>query len=161
MTKLKFDALSSGSVSFKLVPKKRIIKHDGNKKLTPKLVKGVCIKEGDDFKIQLDVRALKPTLIEKSQPDLLVLDFTEESYNLRGVASVFDRNPDEEGRYIRYIRSESQCKFFPGNKEKLVPFCKGWICSGYIIRRNGKLMFDFNECISPNGYETIKYEEDE
>ena len=152
MAKLKFDALSSGSVSFKLVPKKRIIKNDGNKKLTPKLVKGVCVKEGDDFKIQLDVRALKPALIEKGQPDLLVLDFTEESYNIRGVASVFDRNPDKKGKYIRYIRNETSAKIMPGSPERYVPFCHNWVCSGYIVRRNGKLMFDFNDCIAPNGY---------
>ena len=152
MAKLKFDALSSGSVSFKLVPKKRIIKNDGNKKLTPKLVKGLCIKDGDDYLISINVKSLKPDIIDKGQPDLLVLDFTEESYNIRGVASVFDRNPDKKGKYIRYIRNETSAKIMPGSPERYVPFCHNWVCSGYIVRRNGKLMFDFNDCIAPNGY---------
>ena len=162
MAKLRFDNLTlSAFNTFKLIPKKRVVKHDGNKRLTPKLVKGMCIKEGDTFKIQVDVRALKPNIIEKGQPDLLLLDFTEESYELKSVISVFDRNPDDKGRYTKYIRNETKAKFFPGNVEKYVPFCHNWICSGYIVRRNGKMMFDFNECIAPQGYTTFIPEEDE
>ena len=159
MTKLRFDKLTlSQFSSFKLIPKKRTIAHDGNKKLTPKLVKGICFREGNDFKIKINVKALKPDIIDNGQPDLLVLDFTEESYEIKGVTSVFDRNPDKNGKYIRYIRSETKAKFHPGSPERYVPFCKNWVCSGYIVRCNGKLMFDFNECIAPNGYCTFKEE---
>ena len=84
MAKLRFDNITlSQFSSFKLIPKKRNIRNDGNKKLTPKLVRGVCFREGEDFKIRLDVKALKPDIIEKGQPDILVLDFTEESYELK------------------------------------------------------------------------------
>ena len=75
--------------------------------------------------------------------------------------SIFDRNPDENGKYIRRIRNEVQAKFFPGNTERYVPFCNNWVCTGYIVRRNGKLMFDFNECIAPSGYDVFVPEEDE
>ena len=162
MAKLRFDNLTlSAFNTFKLIPKKRVQKHDGNKRLTPKLVRGVCFREGDDFKIQVDVRALKPDIIDKGQPDLLVLDFTEESYELKDVISVFDRKPDKNGKYIRYIRNEVHAKNFPGSPERYVPFCRNWVCSGYIVRRNGKMMFDFNECIAPQGYTTFIPEEDE
>ena len=162
MAKLRFDNISLNQFSsFKLIPKKRTIIRDGNKKLTPKLVRGVCIKEGDDFKIQINVKALKPDIINKGQPDLLVLDFTEDSYELKGVISVFDRNKNDRGNYTRYIRNESQSKLFPGSKEKYTPFCHNWICNGYIVRRNGKMMFDFNECIAPQGYDTFIPEEDD
>lgn len=153
MVKLRFDNLSLSQFNtFKLVPKKRKQNINGNKRLTTTLVKGLCIKDNEEFKIQLNVKSLKPNIIESGQPDLLVLPFTEESYNLRGVVSVFDKNPDKDGRYVRYIRNESQCKFFPGSKEKLVPFCPNWVCNGYIVRKDNKLMFEFNECLSPNGY---------
>ena len=159
MVKLRFDNLVMSQFnSFKLVPKKKALKTDSNKKLTTKLVKGICIKDGDNWLIQLDVKALKPNIIDKGQPDLLILPFTEESYDLKGVVSVFDREPDKKGKYIRYVRSETSCKFFPGSPERYVPFCKNWVCSGYIVRCNGKLMFDFNECIAPNGYCTFKEE---
>ena len=162
MAKLRFDNLTlSQFSSFKLIPKKRTITRDGNKKLTPNLVKGVCVKEEDDFKIQINVKALKPDIIDKGQPDILVLDFTEESYDLKGVTSVFDRKPDKNGRYTRYIRNESYAKAFPGSPERYVPFCRNWVCSGYIVRRNGKMMFDFNECLYPQGYGTFMSEENE
>lgn len=162
MAKLRFDNITlSQFSSFKLIPKKRTIRNDDNKKLTPKLVKGVCFKEGDDFKIQIDVKSLKPDIIDKGQPDLLVLDFTKESYDLKGVLSVFDRNPDKNGKYTRYIRNITNAKFMPGNPERYVPFCCNWVCSGYIVRRNSKMMFDFNECLHPQGYDTFISEEDE
>ncbi len=161
MAKLHFDTLTLGQFNtFKLIPKKRTITHDGNKKLTTKLVKGICFKEGDDFKIQINVKALKPNIIDKGQPDLLVLDFTEESYDLKGVILVFDRKPDKDGRYTRYVRNETKAKFHPGSPEKYVPFCCNWVCNGYIVRRNGKMMFDFNECLHPQGYGKFTPEED-
>lgn len=160
--KLKFDSLTlSGFNSFKLIPKKRVIKHDGNKRLTSKLVRGVCIIIDGEFKIQLDITALKPEIIDRGKPDILVLDFTEESYNIVGVSAVFDRVPDKNGMYVRYIRNETDAKFHPGDPNRYVPFCRNWVCSGHIIRRDGKLMFDFNECIVPKGYEIAQISDDD
>lgn len=161
MTKLRFDSLTTSMFSFKLIPKKKTIKHDGNKKLTTKLVRGICIKNNDIYKIRVDVKSLKPNIIDNSQPDLLVLEFTKDSYNLRGVITVFSKNKNEHGHYVRYIRNASYCKFFPGSEETLVPFCPNWICSGYIVRQNGKLMFEFNDCICPDGYNTFEKDDDE
>ena len=161
MVKLRFDNLSISQFnSFKLVVKKKSIRVNDNKRLTTKLVKGICIKDGDDYKIQLNVKALKPDIIDKGQPDLLILPFTDESYELKGVNSVWDKNPDKNGKYTRYIRTAVNAKFMPGSPERYVPFCKNWICSGYIVRRNGKMMFDFNECTYPQGYDIFVSEDD-
>ena len=160
MTKLKFDSLSLGFNSFKLIPKKRVVKHDGIKKLTTKLVRGVCLLIDGEYRIKLDITTLKPDIIDKEHPDILIIPFTEKSYELKGMISVFSKTCDDKGRYTRYIRRETNAKFLPGNPEKYVPFCHNWVCSGYIVRCNGKLMFDFNECIAPQGYTVIK-EEDE
>ena len=160
MAKLRFDNLTLSQFNtFKIVPKERT-NLNSNKRLTSKLIQGVCIKDGDTFKIQVDAKILKPDIIEKGQPDILVLDFTEESYDLKDVISVFDRNPDKNGRYIRRVRSISNAKFMPGDPNRYVPFCPNWICNGYLIRRNYKLMFEFNECLCPKGYNTFIPEED-
>lgn len=162
MTKLRFDNLTLGQFnSFKLVSKKRKINPNSDKRLTTKLIRGVCFKDGDNFKIQIDAKAIKPDIIDKGYPDILVLDFTEESYELKDVISVFDRNPDKNGRYTRYVRNVTNAKFMPGDPDRYVPFCNNWICTGHIIRRNGKMMFNFNECLHPKGYETFTPEEDE
>ena len=156
MDKIKFN--SNINFSFKLVEKNHKSKIN-NKRLT-KLIKGICKKENDIYRISVNITELKPKYIDNKYPDILLLDFTEESYNLRGVIAVFERKPDNTGRYVRYIRNESQCKFFPGNPEVLVPFCNNWVCSGYIVKRDGKLMFDFKECIAPKGYNVIKIDDD-
>lgn len=161
MAKLRFDNLTlSGFNSFKLIPKK-IVKSERNKRITTKLVRGICFILDGEYKIQLDVKVLKPNIIDKGQPDILVLDFTEESYNIKGLTSIFSRKPDKKGKYTKYIRNETNAKFHPGSTEKYVPFCNNWVCSGYIVKYNGKLMFEFNECIAPNGYTTFVPEEDE
>ena len=101
MTKLRFDNLTLSQFNnFKFATKKRKINSNADKKLTTKLVRGICFKDGDNFKIKVDIRELKPDIIDKGQPDVLILDFTEESYELKGVVSVFDRNPDKYGKYI-------------------------------------------------------------
>ena len=161
MAKLRFDSLTLSQFNvFKPTPKKRT-NSNSNKRLTSKLIRGVCFKDGDIFKIQIDAKTLKPDIIEKGQPDILILDFTEESYDLKDVISVFDRNPDKNGRYTRYVRNITNAKFMPSDPDRYVPFCCNWICSGYIVRRNGKMMFDFNECIAPEGYSTFIPEKDE
>ena len=151
--------MSNINFGFKFVTKKTV-RHNTFKKLT-KLIKGVCLKIEDEYKIQLDIKALKPDIIDKGQPDILLLDFTEDSYELKGVISVFSKDRDDKGNYVRYVRNESQCKFFPGNKEYLVPFAPNWVCSGYIVRINGKMMFKFNECIAPKGYDTFTPDEND
>ena len=161
MPKLRFDNLTiSQFSSFKLVPKKHR-KENSDKKLMTNLVKGVCIKEGDEYFIEIDTRNIPDNILGKNHPNVLKIPFTEESYNLKGIVQVFSRTPDKNGRYTRFIRNESQCKFFPGNRETLVPFCNNWICSGYLVRRDGKIMLDFNECITPKGYAIVENKEEE
>ena len=155
------DAPLKSTFSFKFIPKKKNVRNDGNKKVISTLVKGICLKIDEEYKIKIDASVLKPYITDKSNPDFLLLDFTEESYEIKGLTTVFDIKPNERGNYTRYIRSESYAKFFPGSKEKYVPFCNNWVCSGYIVRRNGKLMFKFNECIAPQGYETFTPDEDD
>lgn len=150
MTKLRFDNITLKSFNFKLIPKKKKF-HVENKRLT-KLVKGICTKINDEYKIALDVKIIKPEITDDEHPDILVLDFTEESYNIKGATTVFSRTLDENGRYVRYIRNELNAKCLYGDEKRYVPFCHNWICSGYVVKRDGKLLFDFNECISPKGY---------
>ena len=158
--KLKFDTITLNQFnSFKIVPKKR--KTNADKILTTKLVRGICFKEGDNYKIRIDTKVLNPDIVDKGNPDFLVLDFTEESYNIKGVISVFDKIPNKFGKYVRYIRNELKAKFFPGSQEKYVPFCPNWICNGHIIKRDGVMLFNFNECILPEGYKAFIPEDDE
>lgn len=157
--KLKYDKLSTNTLNFKLIPKKHRVTTD-NKKVT-KLLKGVVIIINGEYFLKIKGENLKGTDLEEKYSEVLYLPFTEESYNLKGRTSVWDRTPDKYGKYVRYIRDDVHARCHPGSPERYVPFCKNWVCSGHIVRHNGKLMFNFNECIAPEGYDVLKIKEDE
>ena len=147
MTNLRFDKISTNFNDFKLVPKKKRVKQDTDNVLTKRLVYGTCFKDGETFKIKIN-DTLNKNLDSKYHN--IELEFTEESYELRGVRQVFTRTPEDRGiKYIMFIRSESQCRWFPGDKNRLVPFCRNWVCSGYLVNVNNKIMFKLQECITP------------
>ena len=159
MIKLKYGSLSQ-PISFKLINKKRIIKNSTDKQLTPKLIRGICTLIENEYKISIDITSIKPNILDNSYPDVITIPFTEDSYNIVGLTTVFSRATDERGNYIRYIRDELKSKVHPGDPNRYVPFCHNWICSGYIIMRNCKLMFKFNECIAPKGYAIAQIEDE-
>lgn len=159
--KIRFDSLSNG-FTFKAIERKPRISN-GSKRLTNSLIKGVCILDENGYHITVDVKEIKDKVFGKEEKidDVITIDFTEESYNIKGVVSVFDRTPDKNGRYTRYIRNESYCKIHPGSPERYVPFCKNWICDGYLIKRNGVIMFDFHDCMYPKGYTDLDINREE
>lgn len=157
--KLKFDNISLQCFnSFKLVEKKRKPRNISSFKRLSKLVRGLCIKENDEYKIMINIKGLKPNIVDDTNPDLLYLDFTEDSYELKGVISVFSRQPDSHGKYTRFIRDEAKSRFSPGNTDVLVPFCHNWVCSGYIVKKDDKLMFEFHDCLHPKLYDVSELE---
>ena len=68
---------------------------------------------------------------------------------------------DKHGRRIRYIRSEANAKFIPGDPKRYIPFAPNWIVKGHIARENGILKFDFDNIITIKGYDIFINDEDE
>ena len=75
-------------------------------------------------------------------PDYLVIPFTEKSLSLVGKEKVFGRNKDEYGRNVCYIRDKRFCTFHPGLPSQYTTIVEKEVCSGYVVRINGKLYFD-------------------
>lgn len=152
------NAIFNGSLSFKLIEKKH--KPAANKKLSAKLVRGRCIKlENGEYMVSFDSKSVKDYIPSNYNNPTINLPFTEESYELKGVVSVFAREKID-GRWVRYIRNENQCKFFPGSKESLVPFRPGWDITGYIVKKDNKILVQFNDCVPPEGYIVRENEEE-
>ena len=125
------------------VPKPKI-KHKTSIIKIGKITKGTVFQdENGVFKISIATKTDEPN------PDLLILEFTDKSYDLTGVKDVFLR----KNTRIRIIRNEYDCKFFPGLAEQYVPFAPNWLVKGYIVRDNGKMKFDFEGLIGINGYD--------
>ena len=142
--------------SFKLIPKRRKIPINNDTKLT-KLVLCVCQIIDGQYKAKVDLDNIDIGIKKKE----ILLDFTEESYNIEGVISVFSRVPEKDGKYMRWIRDEHKAKVHPGDPQKYTPFCHNWVCKGFIIKRGGKILFDFKECIAPKGYVVANMLDDE
>ena len=137
------------SMQFKVaVPKpKRNKTSDGIKRTTNKIVKGKVFQdENGTYKVSINMEN------DPVHPDLLVLDFTERSYDLTGKTNVFSRTVDNKGRRIRFIRNLINAKFMPGLPEQYIPFAPNWIVRGYIVKDNGTMKFDFKSLVGIDGY---------
>jgi len=100
----------------------------------------VFIDENGTYKVSVSIKD------DPEYPSLLVLEFTERSYDLKGKQVVFGIIKDK-GRLVRYIRSKEQAKFFPGLPTQYIPFAPNYVVKGYLVRDNGVLKFDFTEVI--------------
>ena len=130
------------------VPKpKRNKTSDGIKRTTNKIAKGKVFQDEDGtYKVSISMEN------DPVHPDLLILDFTERSYDLTGKTNVFSRTVDKYGRRTRFIRSEINAKYMPGLPEQYIPFAPNWIVRGYIVRDNGITKFDFKSLVGIDGY---------
>ena len=117
------------------------------KKISKKTVGKVCI-EDNEFIIRVSVYTVCNDVDKTSIPPQLVLPFTPKSFELKGREKVFSKVKDKRG-FICYIRTKDKANLFPGLSSHLTTVCDGWICSGWVVRVDGKLMFEFSEAICP------------
>ena len=148
--------MSKLGLSLKIsIPKKKRNNNAEGIKLVEKNKKGkVFIDEANDYKIAISMKN------DPDFPDLLVLPFTENSYNLKGKKNVFTRTKDELGKRIRYIRSEEKSKYHYGDSNRYIPFAPNWIVKGNIVRDNGVLKFDFIDLVTIDGYVNVSYNDE-
>lgn len=137
------------------VPKpKRNKTSDGIKRTTNKIIRGKVFQEDGIYKVAIDMKN------DQNYPDLLILEFTERSYDLVGRINVFSRTVDNKGRRTRFIRNPMNAKFMPGSPEQYIPFAPNWIVKGYIVRENNIFKFDFKGLVNIDGYAEIDYDDE-
>ena len=107
---------------------------------------GTTIKEGNEYKIRISLRN------DPEYHDFLVVPFTKESLELKGKAVVYGHEKDKYGHHIEYHRDPSMCKFFPGLPTQYTAVIERLVCSGYVVRKDGKLMFDLKETHGVGNY---------
>lgn len=107
---------------------------------------GTTIKEGDEYKIRISLRN------DPEYPDFLVVPFTKESLELKGKVVVYGHEKDKYGHHIKYHRDFSMCKLFPGLPTQYTAVIERLVCSGYVVRKDGKLMFDLKETHGVGNY---------
>ena len=107
---------------------------------------GTTIKEGNEYKIRISLKN------DPEYHDFLVIPFTKESLELKGKAIVYGHKKDKYGHNIEYHRDLFMCKFFPGLPFQYTAVIERLVCSGYVIRKEGKLMFDLRQTHGIGGY---------
>ena len=112
---------------------------DSKPDIVSKLCIGITIKEGDEYKIRVSLKN------NSEYPNFIVIPFTKESLELKGKVIVYSHKKDKYGHYIAYYRDPYLCKLFPGLPSQYTAVRDKLICSGYVIRKDGKLMFDLTD----------------
>lgn len=129
--------LSGFTINF-AKPKKKTTTTTRRLSKVSRLCQGVVHYDETDSKFKIHV--YNPSLNEES--DTLILEFTDESLDLAGKTDVYSITSDKHGHYTRFIRTKSQARLCPGDPSKVSTVNENLVCTGYIIRKNGKLLFN-------------------
>ena len=93
------------------------------------------------------LRARVNTSPVEDEPEYITLPFTEDSYNLKGRTHVFLKEKDEHG-HICIIRDILSANRNPGSPSQYDSLKENLLICGYIIRKEGKLYFDYEELVA-------------
>ena len=124
--------------------KKRPLADKPNK--VSRLCIGTVIKEENEYKIKISLRN------DPEYSDFIIVPFTEESLELKGKTIVYSHEKDKYGHNIAYHRDPSICTIFPGLPTQYTAVIERLVCSGYVVRKDGKLMFDLKETHGVGNY---------
>ena len=128
-----------------------------DKKLT-KLVPGVVIQdEQGDFSVHIKYfdyldKLTKDTNINEIGKNGVTLPFTEDSYDMSKCERIFTRVGQRNRQYISLILNETDRIFKKADPNRYVPFCHNWICSCWIVRKDGKVYARFNRILTLVGH---------
>lgn len=150
-----------GEPQFNLVipnKSKRFVKERSLTKISKKCVGKVYIEDGE-FVVRVPTFELKANVSGDNISSQLVLPLTPESYVLKGREKVFSVLEKDKGTC--FIRTKEKAEMFPGLRSRYTTVCENWLCSGWVVRCNGKLMFDLKETIGPDGFKYDIYHPDE
>lgn len=128
-----------------------------DKKLT-KLVPGVVIQdEQGNFSVHIKYfdyldKLTKDTNINEIGKNGVTLPFTEDSYDMSKCERIFTRVGQRNRQYISLILNETDKIFKKADPNRYVPFCHNWICSCWIVRKDGKVYAKFNRILTLVGH---------
>ena len=128
-----------------------------DKKLT-KLVPGVVIQdEQGNFSVHIKYfdyldKLTKDTNINDIGRNGVTLPFTEDSYDMSKCERIFTRVGQRNRQYISLILNETDRIFKKADPNRYVPFCHNWICSCWIVRKDGKVYAKFNRILTLVGH---------
>ena len=103
--------------------------------------------ENGEWKATVNIKGLnelKEEMHIEPEIDIVVLPFTEKSFELKGRSIIFRVKKDETGHWVRVHRTYDEANFFPGNREDFCTLCENCVFSGHIVKYGGKYMFNMS-----------------
>ena len=94
----------------------------------------------------------KDTNINDIGKNGVTLPFTEDSYDMSKCERIFTRVGQRNRQYISLILNETDRIFKKADPNRYVPFCHNWICSCWIVRKDGKVYAKFNRILTLVGH---------
>lgn len=80
--------------------------------------------------------------------ELLVIPFTEDSFNLKGKTHIFLKEKDKRNHYICYIRDEFKAKLYPGSDTQFNSLVNGILVSGHVYRKDKQMYFKYENLLA-------------
>ena len=106
----------------------------------------------DEFKaiINIDNHNIKLHEGDELSTEQLVLPLTEQSFDLKGRQYVWYTRKDKYNNDICLIRDIDYSLLHPGLPHQYKAIKENLLLSGYIVRKNGRLYFNYEDVISFN-----------
>ena len=115
-----------------------------------KLCLAVVFKDEDKLKARL---VTSPVEDNNWFTEFRVIDFTEESFNIRGKTHVFLKEKDKYGHRVCVIRRRyNEIYLSPGLDTQYDAILEGLLVKGHIIKKNGKHYFNYEQLVAYTEY---------
>ena len=110
--------------------------------------KAIVIKDDEGFKAKISLNN------DTENPDILVIPFTTKSYDIKGKEIIFSKERIDNNRFRCIIRDKASANLY-NDTEHYTPFRENIVITGYIVRLDGKMYFQYKDFISFNPF--VKY----
>lgn len=149
--------------AIKLAAPVKVIKSSNKNSRISRKCYAVVVKDGNDLKARITTSPVDENDVNVDS-EFLLLPFTSNSLTLKGKRYVFSKIKDKYGHYICIIRESFTAMINYGTNTQYTALRPGVLISGHIVRKSGKMLFDYEQLIAFTEYGThineIKVDED-
>lgn len=112
-----------------------------------KICLGVCVNVDGVLKCKIELPKG-----ELDNTEFLVLDFTPNSFSLKGKRVIFLDKKDKTNHWVKIHRDKLQQLLSPEHSPHKVSVVENEVCSGYIVRKEGIMYFDMKDTHGRGNY---------
>lgn len=134
------------NINLAIVPKKKTKEKEYTK--ISRKCKAIIVKdENGEFKARISL------MNKECNPDIITISITPRSFDLKGKTYIFAKKKDKYKHNICIVKDYIDATINPGVNGTYSPIAEGIVCSGFVVRKESILYFDYDDIIAfcPNG----------